>query len=102
MKIRQVGNSNMIALPRELEGIGYRPGQTVLVEAQPDGTLLILPAEQIRAALRQDFWRHRTLDELRVEQGVTGYVDVEALYDPGATEDERAEYGAAIEPIQEQ
>jgi antitoxin component of MazEF toxin-antitoxin module len=32
MRIRRIGNSNMVALPSELEEAGYRPGVEVFVQ----------------------------------------------------------------------
>ena len=32
VKVRRVGNSNVVSIPRELEARGYAPGTSVLVE----------------------------------------------------------------------
>jgi antitoxin component of MazEF toxin-antitoxin module len=48
VKVRRVGNSNAVSLPRELEASGYVPGTSVLVEELADGELRILPAEMLR------------------------------------------------------
>jgi hypothetical protein len=32
VKVRRVGNSNVVSLPRELEARGYEPGTSVLIE----------------------------------------------------------------------
>jgi antitoxin component of MazEF toxin-antitoxin module len=53
LKVRRVGNSNVIAIPRELERLGYRPGASVVVDEQGDGSLRIVPAEQLRDLIRQ-------------------------------------------------
>lgn len=53
MKVRRVGNSNVVTLPRELEASGYVPGTSVLVEELADGELRILPAETVRERVRQ-------------------------------------------------
>ena len=50
VKIRRVGNSNVISLPRELEQRGYSPGTAVLVQELPDGELRVVPAERLRRA----------------------------------------------------
>jgi antitoxin component of MazEF toxin-antitoxin module len=42
VKIRRVGNSNVISIPREFEARGYAPGSSVLVEELPDGDLRII------------------------------------------------------------
>ena len=52
LKIRRVGNSNMIAIPRDLEAAGYAPGTAVLVERLSDGTLHLLPVTSIRERIR--------------------------------------------------
>jgi len=53
VKIRHVGNSNVISLPRTFEDLGYREGVEVVVESLPTGELLIIPAAQLRAHIRE-------------------------------------------------
>jgi antitoxin component of MazEF toxin-antitoxin module len=53
VKVRRVGNSNVVSLPRELEASGYVPGTSVLVEELADGELRILPTEMARTRVRQ-------------------------------------------------
>lgn len=48
VKVRRVGNSNVVSLPRELEERGYLPGASVLVEELPEGGLRLMPTEQVR------------------------------------------------------
>lgn len=52
VKIRRVGNSNVVSLPRSLEEFGYVPGTHVAVEIQPDGEILLRPVESARAQIR--------------------------------------------------
>lgn len=52
VKIRRVGNSNVVSLPRSLEALGYVPGTQVAVEIQPDGEILLRPVESARAQIR--------------------------------------------------
>ena len=52
MKIRRVGNSNVVSLPHTLEQLGYTAGTTVLLEVLPDGALRLVPTDRIRAVLR--------------------------------------------------
>ena len=52
VKIRRVGNSNVVSIPRELEAHGYAPGTSVLVEELPSGELRIMPTEQLRDRVR--------------------------------------------------
>ena len=57
VKVRKVGNSNVVTLPKHLEGLGYQAGSEVAVEQLEDGELRLIPAkklqELIRAAGRQ-------------------------------------------------
>jgi antitoxin component of MazEF toxin-antitoxin module len=53
VKVRRVGNSNVVSLPRELEASGYVPGTSVLVEELADGELRILPTEMVRTRVGQ-------------------------------------------------
>lgn len=53
VKVRRVGNSNVVSIPREFEASGYTPGTSVLVEELADGELRILPTERIRERVRQ-------------------------------------------------
>ncbi|MCU1287701.1 MAG: hypothetical protein JWO13_4051 [Acidobacteriales bacterium] len=69
MRIRRVGNSNMVALPIEFEAAGYRPGVEVVVQETPRGELRIVRAdlahESTREAAARLAERHRaTLDRL--------------------------------------
>lgn len=53
VKVRRVGNSNVVSIPREFEASGYTPGSSVLVEELADGELRILPADRVRERMRQ-------------------------------------------------
>jgi antitoxin component of MazEF toxin-antitoxin module len=53
VKVRRVGNSNVVSIPREFEASGYTPGSSVLVEELADGELRMLPAERVRERVRQ-------------------------------------------------
>lgn len=52
VKVRRVGNSNVVSIPREFEASGFTPGASVLVEELPGGELRIVPAEQLRERIR--------------------------------------------------
>jgi len=52
VKVRRVGNSNVVSIPRELEARGYAPGTSVLVEELEGGELRIMPTEQVRDRIR--------------------------------------------------
>ncbi|HYS01280.1 MAG TPA: hypothetical protein VET82_02890 [Candidatus Eisenbacteria bacterium] len=53
VKVRRVGNSSVMTLPRGLERLGYTPDSQVLVEELPSGQLLVTPAEKIRTRIRK-------------------------------------------------
>jgi antitoxin component of MazEF toxin-antitoxin module len=53
VKVRRVGNSNVVSIPREFEASGYAPGVSVLVEELADGELRILPTDKVRDRVRQ-------------------------------------------------
>ncbi|MGH2873934.1 MAG: AbrB/MazE/SpoVT family DNA-binding domain-containing protein [Solirubrobacteraceae bacterium] len=53
VKVRRVGNSNVVSIPREFEASGYVPGSSVLVEDLGDGDLRILPTDRVRERVRQ-------------------------------------------------
>jgi antitoxin component of MazEF toxin-antitoxin module len=53
VKVRRVGNSNVVSLPRELEARGYKPGTSVLIEHLDDGELRIIRADQVRERMRR-------------------------------------------------
>ncbi len=48
VKVRRVGNSNVISIPREFEELSYAPGSSVLVEELPGGELRVMPTEKVR------------------------------------------------------
>ncbi len=52
VKVRRVGNSNVISIPREFETSGYAPGASVLVEELPGGDLRIISTEKVRERIR--------------------------------------------------
>jgi antitoxin component of MazEF toxin-antitoxin module len=52
VKVRRVGNSNVISIPREFEAQGYLPGSSVLVEELPGGGLRIMSTEKVRERIR--------------------------------------------------
>ena len=53
VKVRRVGNSNVVSIPREFEASGYTPGASVLVEELAYGELRILPTDRVRERVRQ-------------------------------------------------
>lgn len=53
VKVRRVGNSNVISIPKELEPQGYVPGASVLVEELPGGDLRIMATEKVRERIQE-------------------------------------------------
>lgn len=53
VKVRRVGNSNVVSIPREFEASGYAPGPSVLVEELPNGELRLLPTEGLRGRIKE-------------------------------------------------
>lgn len=53
VKVRRVGNSNVISLPREFEAHGYAPGASVLVEELEGGELRVMSTEKVRERIRE-------------------------------------------------
>ncbi len=53
VKVRRVGNSNVVSIPKELEASGYTAGSSVLVEQLADGELRMLPTDRVRDRIRQ-------------------------------------------------
>jgi hypothetical protein len=52
LKVRRVGNSNVVSLPREFEAAGYGPGTSVLVEQLEDGSLHLVRTDEVRDLIR--------------------------------------------------
>jgi antitoxin component of MazEF toxin-antitoxin module len=52
VKVRRVGNSNVVSIPREFEARGFTPGSEVLVEELPNGELRILLTDKVRERIR--------------------------------------------------
>jgi antitoxin component of MazEF toxin-antitoxin module len=53
VKVRRVGKSSVITLPAGLGGQGFEPGSAVLVEAEDDGTLRVIPVPDVDAHVRE-------------------------------------------------
>jgi hypothetical protein len=71
MRSRRIGNSNMVALPSELEKAGDRPGVEILVQGMPDGQVRIaradLAQESTREVAHRPAERHRRALERRAD-----------------------------------
>ena len=53
VKIRRVGNSNVVSIPREHESLGFKAEAQVLVTALPSGELRVLPVANVRQMIRE-------------------------------------------------
>jgi antitoxin component of MazEF toxin-antitoxin module len=53
VKVRRVGNSTVITLPAWLKWHGFDPGSTVIVEAEHDGTLRVIPVPDVATHVRE-------------------------------------------------
>lgn len=51
LKVRRVGNSNMVALPKEWEEDGFGPGSYVLAERDGAGEVRLLRADNAAARI---------------------------------------------------
>lgn len=52
VKVRKVGNSNVITLPRELQQLGFTEGTQIVVEATPEGEVRLIPVNSLREVIR--------------------------------------------------
>lgn len=52
VKVRRVGNSNVVSIPREFEARGYVAGTSVLVEELDGGELRLIPTDHVRDRIR--------------------------------------------------
>ncbi|MCC7105350.1 MAG: hypothetical protein IT307_09430 [Chloroflexi bacterium] len=63
VKVRRVGNSNVLSLPREFVRGGYEAGQPVIIEQLETGELLIRPVpdhrETVLETMRAMAAKHR-------------------------------------------
>jgi antitoxin component of MazEF toxin-antitoxin module len=51
-RIRRVGNSNVVSLPRELDAAGFAVGVQVVIQQLPSGEVRLLPADRVRQMVR--------------------------------------------------
>lgn len=52
-RVRRVGNSKVLSLPRELERAGFVDGAQVMIQELPSGEVRLLPADQLRVMVRE-------------------------------------------------
>ncbi len=52
VKVRRVGNSNVVSLPRELEKCGFTPGTPVVIDELPGGEVILRRVNAVRSSLQ--------------------------------------------------
>jgi antitoxin component of MazEF toxin-antitoxin module len=72
-RVRKVGNSRVISLPRELERAGFIDGAQVLIQELPSGEVRLMPADNLRVIVR-DYGRRVVAENRRA-------LDILAEYD---------------------
>src|SRR5260370_41061371 len=63
-RIRRVGNSNVVSLPRELDAAGVAVGAQVVIQQLPSGEVRLLPAHRVRQMVR-DYGRRVVAENRR-------------------------------------
>ena len=53
VKIRRVGNRNVLTLPRELEAAGFVAGTSVSFDQMPSGAVVLFPESQFSQHIQQ-------------------------------------------------
>lgn len=53
VKVRRVGNSNVVTLPIDLERLGFTPGESVAVQEVPGGAVMLLPSPALHEHIRR-------------------------------------------------
>lgn len=53
VKIRKVGNSNVITLPQEFADAGYIEGVVIAIDQTPDGELVIVPESRLQSQMQE-------------------------------------------------
>jgi len=61
VKVRRVGNSNVVSLPRALEGLGYTAGTQLAVQELPNGELRLVRTAELERRLGKI--AHELVDE---------------------------------------
>jgi antitoxin component of MazEF toxin-antitoxin module len=52
-RVRRVGNSKVVSLPRELDRIGFVDGAQVVIQELPSGEVRLLPTDRMRLMVRE-------------------------------------------------
>lgn len=51
-RVRRVGNSNVVSLPRDLDAAGFEIGAQIVIQQLPSGEVRLLPADRVRQMVR--------------------------------------------------
>ncbi|MFI5266940.1 MAG: hypothetical protein ACHQ7M_06125 [Chloroflexota bacterium] len=52
VKVRRVGSSDVVTIPRSLGAAGFEAGTEVAIDLLPSGALLVQPAAKIRESIQ--------------------------------------------------
>jgi antitoxin component of MazEF toxin-antitoxin module len=63
-RVRRVGNSKVLSLPRGLERVGFVDGAQIVIQELPSGEVRLLPADRVRTMVR-DYGRRVVADNRR-------------------------------------
>ncbi len=63
-RVRRVGNSKVLSLPRELEQVGFVDGAQIVIQELPSGEVRLLPADHVRLMVG-DYGRRVVADNRR-------------------------------------
>jgi antitoxin component of MazEF toxin-antitoxin module len=72
VKVRRVGNSNVVSIPSDLERLGFTPQAEVLMTSLPSGELRVLPVTRVRQMIR-DYGRRVMAEDRRALQILEDY-----------------------------
>jgi antitoxin component of MazEF toxin-antitoxin module len=53
-RVRKVGNSNVLSLPRELEKVGFVAGAQVVIQELPSGEVRLVPVNKLRVSVGEE------------------------------------------------
>jgi len=72
-RVRRVGNSKVISLPKDLERVGFVDGAQIAIQELPNGEVRLIPVDRLEAAVR-DYGR-RTIATNKSALDILGAYD---------------------------
>lgn len=78
VKIRRVGNSNVVSIPRSVAGDDFPAGSQVLISRNDRGELTITPADRVRAQVLES--GRRIAQERAEALAILGDQDVDTAH----------------------